>query len=58
LDHPQGGVLRRGATFSVVAEAHLGLAEANGVLALADAIELLEICLVNALEAVSKRIIE
>jgi hypothetical protein len=36
-------------TFSVVAEAHLGLAETNGVLALADAIELLELCLVDAL---------
>lgn len=38
-------------TFSVVAEAHLGLAEANGVLALADAVELLELCLVDALQA-------
>jgi hypothetical protein len=38
-------------TFSVVAEAHLSLAEANGVLALADAIELLELCLVDALQA-------
>lgn len=50
-------MLRRGATFSVVAKAHLGLAQANSVFALADAIELLEICLVNALEAVSKRIV-
>jgi hypothetical protein len=38
-------------TFSVVAEAHLGLAETNGVLALADAIELFELCLVDALHA-------
>lgn len=38
-------------TFSVVAEAHLGLAEANGVFALADTIELLELCLVDALQA-------
>jgi hypothetical protein len=38
-------------TFSVVAEAHLGLAETNGVFALADAIELLELCLVDALHA-------
>jgi hypothetical protein len=38
-------------TFSVVAEAHLGLAETNGVLAGADAIELLELCLVDALQA-------
>ena len=37
-------------TFSVVAEAHLGLAETNGVLAGADAIELLELCLVDALQ--------
>ena len=38
-------------TFSIVAEAHLGLAETNGVLAGADAIELLELCLVDALQA-------
>ena len=37
-------------TFSVVAEAHLGLAETNGVLAGADAIKLLELCLVDALQ--------
>jgi hypothetical protein len=42
-------------TLSVVAEAHLGLAEANGVLAGADAIELLELCLVDALQAFSQR---
>lgn len=42
-------------TFSVVAEAHLGLAEANGVLAGADAIELLELCLVDALQASRQR---
>jgi hypothetical protein len=37
-------------TLTVVAEGHLGLAEANGVFALRDAIELLEFSLVNALE--------
>jgi hypothetical protein len=42
---------RMSLTFSVVAEAHLGLAETNGVFALADAIELLELCLVDALHA-------
>lgn len=36
-------------TFTVVAEAHLGLAEANGVFALAHTIELLEFCLVDTL---------
>jgi hypothetical protein len=36
-------------TLTVVAEGHLGLAEANGVFALGDAIELLEFSLVNAL---------
>lgn len=36
-------------TLTVVAEGHLGLAEANGVFALRDAIELLEFSLVNAL---------
>ena len=36
-------------TFSVVAEAHLGLAEANGVFALRNAIEFLQFSLVNAL---------
>ena len=40
-------------TFTVIAEAHLCLAEANGVLALADAIKLFEFFLVNALQAVS-----
>ena len=41
-------------TFSVVAKAHLRLAEANGVLALANAIELLEFCLVDALEFITQ----
>ena len=36
-------------TFSVVAEAHLRLAETNGVFALANSIEFLELCLVHAL---------
>ena len=40
---------RNNSTFSVVAEAHLGLAEANGIFALANAIEFLELCLVDAL---------
>lgn len=35
--------------FAVVAEAHLGLAEANGVFALGHAIKLLELCLVDTL---------
>lgn len=43
----------RGLTLSVVAEAHLGLAEADGVFALANAIELFELGLVDALERVS-----
>lgn len=38
-------------TLAVVAEAHLGLAETNGILASANAIELLELGLVDALEA-------
>lgn len=37
-------------TFTVVTEAHSGLAETNGVLSLANAIELLEFCLVNTLQ--------
>ena len=36
-------------TFTVVAEGHPGLAETNGVLASGDAIELLELGLVDAL---------
>lgn len=36
-------------TFSIVAEAHLGLAKTNGIFALGDAIELLELGLVDAL---------
>jgi hypothetical protein len=36
-------------TLTVVAEGHFGLAEANGVFALGDAIELFEFGLVNAL---------
>jgi hypothetical protein len=49
------GLLISSVTFSVVAEAHLGLAEANGVLAGADAIELLELCLVDALQSSGQR---
>jgi hypothetical protein len=37
-------------TLSVVAEAHSGLAEANGVLSSADSIELLEFGLVDTLQ--------
>jgi len=37
-------------TFTVITEAHLGLAETNGVLPLANAIVLLQLSLVNALE--------
>jgi hypothetical protein len=37
-------------TFPVVAEAHLGLAKTNCVFALADAIELLKLCLIDALD--------
>lgn len=37
-------------TLTVVAEAHLGLAETNGILASANAIELLQLGLVDALE--------
>jgi hypothetical protein len=37
-------------TLSIVAEAHLGLAEADCVLSLANAIELLELGLVDTLE--------
>ena len=37
-------------TLAVVAKGHLGLAETNGVLACGDAIELLELSLVNALQ--------
>ena len=40
---------RRILTLAVVAESHLGLAETNGVFALGNAIELLELCLVDAL---------
>lgn len=36
-------------TFAVIAEAHPGLPKTNGVFSLADAIELLELCLVHAL---------
>ena len=42
-------MMREGRTFSVVAEAHLGLAQADRVFALADAVELLELGLVHAL---------
>jgi hypothetical protein len=37
-------------TLTVIAEAHLGLAKTNGVLSSADAIELLELSLLNILE--------
>lgn len=37
-------------TLAVVAKGHLGLAETNGVLSCGDAIELLELSLVNALQ--------
>lgn len=40
-------------TFAVVAEGHLGLAEANSVLARSDAIELLKLGLVYALQVES-----
>lgn len=40
----------RSLTLTVVAEGHLGLAETNGVLAGADAIELLELGLLDILE--------
>lgn len=40
---------RRELTLAIVAEGHLCLAETNGVFALGDAIELLELCLVDAL---------
>lgn len=36
-------------TFAVIAEAHPGLPKTNGVFSLADAIELLELCLFHAL---------
>ena len=36
-------------TFTIVAEGHLGLAEANGVFALADAIELFKLGLLHIL---------
>lgn len=43
----------RGRTFAVVTEGHLGLAEANCVFALGDAIELFQLGLVDALWSVS-----
>jgi hypothetical protein len=43
-------------TFTVVAEAHLCLAESNGVLALADAIKLFEFFLVNTLQNRQRKI--
>lgn len=36
-------------TLTVITEAHLGLAKSNGVLALTNAIELFEFCLVDTL---------
>jgi hypothetical protein len=41
-------------TFTVIAEAHLSLAETNGVFPLADAIEFLQLNLVNALHKVRR----
>lgn len=38
-------------TFSVVTEAHLGLTKTNCVFASANAIELLEFCLIDALQS-------
>lgn len=37
-------------TFAVIAEAHPGLPETNGILSLTDAIEFLELCLFHALQ--------
>jgi hypothetical protein len=37
-------------TFTVIAEAHLGLAEANGIFALANAVEFLQLSLIDALD--------
>jgi hypothetical protein len=42
-------------TLAIVAKGHFGLAEANGVFALGDAIELLEFCLVDALHRKVRR---
>jgi hypothetical protein len=44
-----------GLTLAVVAEGHLGLAEANRVFALGDAIELLELRLIDALHSKVRR---
>jgi hypothetical protein len=48
--------LRSRLTLTIVTEGHLGLAEANGVFALGDAIELLEVGLVDALHAQLARV--
>lgn len=37
-------------TLAIIAEGHLGLAKTNGVFSSADAIELLELSLLNVLE--------
>lgn len=42
-------------TFTVITEAHLGLAETNGVLSFANAIELLQLRLVDALHSILVR---
>jgi hypothetical protein len=42
-------LVHRKNTFSIIAEAHLGLHETNCIFPLANAIELLKLCLVNAL---------
>jgi hypothetical protein len=47
------GVLWWELTLTVVAEGHLSLAEANGVFALGDAIELFQLGLVDALHILS-----
>lgn len=44
-------------TFSIITEAHLGLAQANCVFPLANAIELFELCLVNTLRRVLATVI-
>ena len=48
--HVLYGASYRVLTFSIIAEAHLSLAKANGIFPLTNAIELLEFCLVDALE--------
>lgn len=47
--HCQPAGIQTFRTFSIITEAHLRLAQTDGILALADAIELLEFCLVDTL---------